>query len=399
MTPFLLYQYIVAALLLIIMINFIINNYMFKNTSRYNLPESFLKKQPLISILIPARNEEKNIGWCLNSLLKQDYKNIEILILNDNSTDRTAAIIESFSKKDKRVKLYHGKPLAKGWLGKSFACQQLSEHAKGEYFLFVDADTLHFPNSVASSVACLLNFDIDALSVFAKQIMVTLHERMMVPNGNFMIMGFMPIALIRKSRNALFCTAIGQFILFKRDVYKTIGGHESVKGEILEDVHISKQVKRCGYKFMIFDGRSSLYCRMYHNFREVVHGYTKVLFSAFDYNVFMISIAFIGLAAIYLIPFIMLPLAIFFSWPIVITNVIILQVMFVMITKIMFAFRYKISAVDIILHPLSIIYLLSMAVNSVYQFRYNIGVYWKGRTYKVSDDGEEELKLIKDSSE
>ena len=124
-----------------------------------------------------------------------------------------------------------------------------------------------------------------------------------------------------------------------------------------------------------------------------------MLFSAFDYNVFMISIAFIGLAAIYLIPFIMLPLAIFFSWPIVITNVIILQVMFVMITKIMFAFRYKISAVDIILHPLSIIYLLSMAVNSVYQFRYNIGVYWKGRTYKVSDDGEEELKLIKDSSE
>jgi chlorobactene glucosyltransferase len=215
-----------------------------------------------------------------------------------------------------------------------------------------------------------------------------------------MIMGFMPLALIRRSRNPLFCTAIGQFMLFKKDVYKAIGGHESVKNEILEDVIISKRVKRCGYKFMIFDGRDNLYCRMYHNFREVVHGYTKLLFSAFDYNLFMISFAIIAIAAIHLAPFIMLPLALLFGWPLVVTNVIIFQVVLVMITKIILAVRFRMRATDVILHPLSVMYLLSMAVNSVFQYRFNIGVQWKGRTYNVSckEGEEEELKLIKDSS-
>lgn len=398
MSLFLLYQYIVAIILLFIMINFIINNFVFKNTINHRLPYSFLKEDPLISILIPARNEQDNIKRCINSLLKQDYSNLEILVLDDNSTDMTAVIVEKISKKDNRVKLYHGKPLARGWLGKSYACQQLSEYANGDYLAFIDADTLHFPTSISSSVACLLKYRVDALSVFAKQIMVTIHERMMIPFGNFMIMGFMPLALIKKTKSVLFCTAIGQFILFKKDVYEAIGGHESVKGEILEDIHISKQVKKCGFKFMIFDGRSNLYCRMYHNFKEVVHGYSKVIFSSFDYNLTMISIALIIITAIYLMPFVMLPLAILFDWPLVIINIIILQIIFVMVTKIILAIRFKMKATDVLLHPLSVIYLLSMALNSVYQFRFNIGVYWKGRTYNVSGDGEdEELKVVNDS--
>jgi len=347
MSLFLLYQYIVAVILLFIMINFIINNFVFKNTINHRLPDNFLKNNPLISV---------------------------------------------------RVKLYHGKPLKEGWLGKSYACKQLSEYANGKYLAFIDADTLHFPTSISSSVACLLKYRVDALSVFANQIMVTIHERMMVPFGNFMIMGFMPLALIRKAKSPLFSTAIGQFILFKKDVYKAIGGHGSVKGEILEDIHISKQVKRCGFKFMIVDGRSNVYCRMYHNFKEVIHGYTKVMFSSFDYNITMMSIAIIMIAAIYLMPFVMLPLAILFDWAPAIINIIILQTLFVMTTKIIFAIRFKTKIVDILLHPLSVMYLLSMAINSVYQFRFNIGVYWKGRTYNVSGEGEEEeLKMLHDN--
>jgi len=128
-----------------------------------------------------------------------------------------------------------------------------------------------------------------------------------------------------------------------------------------------------------------------------VHGYSKVIFSSFDYNIAMISVALIVITAIYLMPFVMLPLAILFDWPLVITNIIILQTIFVLVTRIILAIRFKMKAVDVLLHPLSIMYLLSMAVNSVYQFRFNIGVYWKGRTYNVSNDEEEELKVINDS--
>ena len=396
---FFLYQYIVAGILLLIMINFIINSFLFKNTIKHKLPESFLKKNPLISVLIPARTEEDNIKRCINSLLKQDYENLEILVLDDGSTDGTVKIVNELIKKDVRIRLYYGKPLASGWLGKSYACQQLAGYARGKYFLFVDADTLHFPTSVSSSVACLLKYKIDALSVFAKQIMVSFPERMVIPFGNFMIMAFMPLALIRRSRRALFCTAIGQFMLFKKNVYKGIGGHESVKGEILEDVIISKQVKRCGYKFMIFDGRSNLFCRMYHNFSEVVSGYSKVLFSSFDYSIMMMSTAIVVIAAIYLMPFVMFPLSIVFDWQQAYVNIMVLQIIFILITRIILSIRFGMKAVDILLYPLSVIYLLSMAVNSVLQYRFNIGICWKGRTYNVveNEDDEEELKLINDN--
>lgn len=395
MDIFLLYQYIIAAILLFILVNFLINNILFKDTSRFKLPESILAQKPLISILIPARNEEENIKRCIISLLKQDYENIEILVLDDNSTDYTARIVLELSQKDPRVKLYSGGPLKKGWLGKSYACHQLSKYAKGDYLIFTDADTLHFPNSISSSVACLHRYRIDALSVFSKQITVTLHERMIVPFGKYMVLSFLPLYLIRKSRSVLFCTAIGQFMLFKREVYKKIGGHKSIKSEVIEDIMISKQVKRCGYKFMIFDGRRNLYCRMYKNFREVVRGHSRTIFAAFDYNIYMITIAIILISAIFLFPFIMLPVGIFFNWPTILIDLIILQIIIILITRIIFSMRFKCKAVDIILHPISIVYLIYIAINSIFNAKIGMGVNWKGRIYDVREEGG--LRLVSDN--
>jgi len=395
MDIFLLYQYIITVILLFILVNFLINNILFKDTSRFKLPESVLAQNPLMSILIPARNEEKNIKRCIISLTKQDYKNIEILVLDDNSTDDTARIVLELSQKDPRIKLYSGEPLKKGWLGKSYACWQLSKHARGDYLIFTDADTLHFPNSISGAVACLLKYNLDALSVFPKEIMVTFHERMMVPFGHYIILSLMPLYLIRKIKTALFCTAIGQFMLFKKEVYKKIGGHKSIKGKMLEDIKISKRVKSFGYKFMIFDGRSNVYCRMYRNFREIVEGYSKVLFAVFDYKIYMISIAIILVAAIFLFPFLMLPIGILFDWSLVLIELIILQIIIILITKTILSLRFKCKAVDIILHPISMIYLILIAINSVFNAKIGMGVYWKGRIYDVSK--EDELRLVSDN--
>ena len=395
MDIFSLYQYIITTILLFILVNFLINNILFKDTSRFKLPENILAQKPLISILIPARNEEENIKRCIISLLKQDYENIEILVLDDNSTDDTARIVLELSQKDPRIKLYSGEPLKKGWLGKSYACWQLSKHARGDYLIFTDADTLHFPNSISGAVACLLRYNLDALSVFPKEIMVTFHERMMVPFGHYIILSLMPLYLIRKIKTALFCTAIGQFMLFKKEVYKKIGGHKSIKGKMLEDIKISKRVKSFGYKFMIFDGRSSVYCRMYRNFREIVEGYSKVLFAVFDYNIYIITIAIILISAIFLFPFIMLPVGILFDWPLVLIEFIILQIIIILITKTILSLRFKCKAVDIILHPISMIYLILIAINSVFNAKIGMGVYWKGRIYDVSK--EDELRLVSDN--
>ena len=216
----LLYQYTVAIILLFILVNFLVNNILFKNTSNYRLQPGIIKENPLISVMVPARNEEECIKRCIVSLTKQDYKNIEILVLDDNSTDNTAKIVEELSKKYSNVRFYRGEPLKKGWLGKSYACHQLSKHARGKYIIFTDADTLHFPDSISSAVACLVRYKVDALSVFPMQIMVTMHERMMVPFGNYIILALFPLYLMRRAKNALFCTAIGQFMMFKTEVYR-----------------------------------------------------------------------------------------------------------------------------------------------------------------------------------
>ena len=282
----LLYHYCAVAILVIIFINYLVNNHVFKNTSLFVLPREIRVNPPLVSILIPARNEDKNIRRCLRSILRQDYPNFEVIVLDDNSSDNTSAVVREYARKNRKVRLIKGSELPDGWLGKSYACQQLSEEAKGEFLIFTDADTLHFKNSISCALGALLVNKLDALSVFARQITVTIHERMMVPFGNYFLLAFMPLMLIERTSNPLFCTAIGQFMMFKQDVYEEIGGHASVKKEILEDIHISKQVKKHGFKFMVFDGKNNFYCRMYKNLGEVVRGYSKVLAAVFNYNVF-----------------------------------------------------------------------------------------------------------------
>ncbi|MBM3713092.1 MAG: glycosyltransferase [Actinobacteria bacterium] len=392
----LLYQYFIVSVLVILLGNFLINNHLFRDTTRYTLPSYIKINPPLVSILIPARNEGQNIRRCLRSLARQDYPNFEIIVLDDSSSDNTASTVTEFSLKDTRIKLIKGKPLESGWLGKSFACQQLSEAANGDYLLFTDADTLHFKNSVSSALSSLLVNKLDAISVFARQITVTLHERMMVPFANYFLLTFFPFILVEKTKNPLFCTAIGQFMLFKRSVYNKIGGHESVKKEILEDIHISKQVKKYGYKFMIFDGKNNFYCRMYRNLREVINGYSKVLAAVFDYNIFLQSIVTVLVFLVYLVPFLALPAGIFiFHLPHIIIDLIILQIIIIFVLKIIQTIRFKNRFIDVLLFPVSVIYLLLISVISIIQSKSTSGVYWKGRNYDVRD--EKELKLLKDS--
>lgn len=391
------YNLIILSILAILFINFLLNNILFRSTLNYYVPETFTAPGPLVSVCIPARNEEKNIARCIRSLLRQEYSNIEILVLDDNSSDNTWRIVERFTKKDPRVRLFKGDPLPSGWLGKSYACQQLSYQAKGEYIIFTDADTLHFKDSIGHALYSLVNSKIDALSVFAQQITVTLSERMIIPFINFFIFTFMPVSLIKRSRFPLFCTAIGQFMMFKKDVYEAIGRHESVKKEILEDIHIAKQVKRKGYKFMIFDGRKSLHCRMYKNFSEVSKGMTKVIFSAFDYKVLAQGFFTVLVTVLFLLPFITLPLGIFiFDFPRLALVLNIAQVFIVLFFRIFLALRYKKRILEAFIHPVSIVLLIYISLYSILHSKSSAGIDWKGRTYDVRDD--EELHLLKDSN-
>ena len=346
--------------------------------------------------MVPARNEADNIYRCLSSLAKQDYKNIEILVLDDNSIDSTSSIVNKMSQKDRRIKLIRGELLKKGWLGKCWACFQLSMYAKGDYFIFTDADTVHYRDTVSRSLAALLHNRLDAISVYPKQITVTFHERMTVPFINFAILTFMPLVLVKYARGGFFSTGIGQFFLFKRDAYQKMGGHQSVKAEILEDIHLSKQIKRAGFKYMIFDGSDNVFCRMYKNLAEVMQGFSKFIYSAFNYNVLTEAAAMTAFSIFFLFPFMLLPAGIIiFHWPGFLIMLNLIQILIIFIIKIVLAVRFKNRILDVIFMPVSICYMLVIAVNSYLQAKFKKGVVWKGRTYSV--ETEDELELVEDN--
>jgi len=387
------YQYFILFAIALVLINFIINNILFKNINNFKLPESILKSPPLVSVLIPARNEEKNIRRILNSMIKQDYPNLEILVLDDGSTDATGQIVEKFAEKDSRVRLIKGGPLPKGWKGKCYACHQLSKVAKGEYFVFTDADTLHYPNSISGSLAALIKNKLDVTSIYPRQIAVTFSERMTIRFIHFAILSFMPLILVKHTKGPFFSTAIGQFFLFKRHVYEKIGGFESVKDEILEDINMSKQIKRCGFKIMVYDGSDSIFCRMYTNLPDVVKGFSRFIYAAFDCNFLMECIAIFFISLIFMVPFILLPLGIFiFNWPAMLININIIQILLIFVIKIVLAIRFKERILDILFTPISVACIALIAMNSYIQSKFGKGVNWKDRTY--SDSEEDVIGLV-----
>jgi chlorobactene glucosyltransferase len=388
------YQYIVTGILAFIFVNFLLNMLVFKNIRSFKLSREIQQSPPLVSILVPARNEETNIKKLLISLIKQDYKNIEILVLDDNSIDATAAIVKQMESKDPRIKLIRGEKLKDGWLGKSWACQQLAAHARGQYLIFTDADTLHFPDTVSCAMATMINNGIDGMSAYPRQIMVSFTERMLVSFIGLGLFTMIPLILIKKTKTKLFSTAIGQFFMFKKDVYFKFGGHESVKAEILEDIHISKRIKAAGFSFMVFDASSNVFCRMYKNFRETFSGFSKFIFAAFDYNGLTEAAAIIFYSILFLVPFAMLPISIIFGWSKILLILNMVQILIVFAIKAILALRFKERIIDILLTPVSVCFIITVAVNSYIQARFKRGVYWKGRIYDVNTP--EKITLVDD---
>ena len=224
--------------------------------------------------------------------------------------------------------------------------------------------------------------------------MVTFAERMLVSFIGIGLFTMMPLVLVKKTKGKFFSTGIGQFFMFKKEVYFKSGGHESVKAEILEDVHLSKRIKAAGFSYMVFDGSSNIFCRMYKNFREAISGFSKFIFAAFDYNGVSEAIAIAFFSMLFLVPFILLPITFIFEWSKILVILNIIQILLVFTIKIIISLRFKERILDIFLTPVSLCYIVAIAINSYVQARFKKGVYWKGRIYDVNTP--EKILLVSD---
>jgi chlorobactene glucosyltransferase len=237
-----------------------------------------------VSVLIPARNEEENIGLCVQSLLAQDYPLMEILVLDDNSTDATAQIVSEIAERDARVRLVSGEPLPQGWMGKNFACHQLARLARGEWLLFTDADTRHAPGSLAWGIAAAQQNQAGLVSVIPRTIAVTLGEQLIVPIIPFGLLGFFPLDLADRLQISFLTMAFGPFMLFRRSAYQATDGHQGVRAEIAEDVVLARRTRQAGGRVVLLDGSEHISVRFYRGFGESWHGIAKSAFAALEYR-------------------------------------------------------------------------------------------------------------------
>jgi len=278
---------------------------------------------PKVSICIPARNEENNIKRSVSFALAQRYEALEVLVLDDNSSDRTPEILNAIdNSSNHKLKLIEGKPKPNDWLGKSWACHQLSKHASGEILIFIDADVWLEPEATLRVIRTMGHDVVDFLTVWPRQELRTFWEKTIIPLVYYSLFTLLPFACVhkfprwipaifRRKLSPFFAAATGQFMAFKRSAYEAIGGHESVKHTIVEDVELAKNIKRHGFSMKMYNGISAVHCRMYTSLDEIQQGFRKNFLAGFNYNIPLFI--FMGLLHIivYILPAITLIVALF----------------------------------------------------------------------------------------
>lgn len=244
-----------------------------------NITSLDLERAPSVGVIIPARNESENIEECLASLTKSRYPNFEIIIVDDRSEDGTAELARTVPPGNaKRLVVVDGEALPEGWLGKPWACQQGARATSAELLVFADADTTHGDRLLSRSITELQNEDADLLNVLGFQVMESFWERLVQPQI-FLAVVFRHPDLERSARSSQWQDGVanGQFMLMPRTSYEAIGGHESVRDRVLEDLALAQTVKRHGRTFVIRMAMDDLTTRMYHSLGGLIAGWSRLI--------------------------------------------------------------------------------------------------------------------------
>ena len=228
-----------------------------------------------VSVLIPARNEASHIQAALEAHRRSQAPDLELLVLDDASTDDTAERVAALAALDPRIRLLTGDPLPEGWVGKAWACAQLARQACGEVLVFTDADVVWEPEALSSVLSMVERLPADLLTVWPTQRTDTWSEKLVVPLMMFSVCAYLPEIAVRKVPFASLSAANGQCLVFRQAAYEQIGGHDAVRGQIVEDVALARRTKQRGLRMAMALGNGRISCRMYNGWSEVLPGYAK----------------------------------------------------------------------------------------------------------------------------
>ena len=229
----------------------------------------------LVSILIPARDEEANIEACLRAVLASRGVPVEVLVMDDGSRDATPAIVRRLARADTRLRLLSAPALPPGWTGKVHACARLAEAARGTHLLFLDADVRLAPDAAAALAAHAEREGLAMVSGVPRQVIRTLGEGLTVPAINLLLLGYLPGGGRASTHRASLAAACGQMVLCERTAYGAVGGHASVRGVLHDGLALARRFREGGHRTEVVDGAPLASCRMYRGFVEAWAGFTK----------------------------------------------------------------------------------------------------------------------------
>jgi len=347
---------------------------------------------PKISVIVPARNEARNIERCVQALLSQTYPNYELIVVDDRSTDATLEILEELAKVHSapaRLKVVHGAEPPANWAGKPHALQQGVAQATGEWLCFVDADTFATPALLASSMTAAQANSADLFTILTTQELGTFWEKVVLPLVfTALSIGFPARRVNDPARPD--AIANGQFILIRSQVYSAVGGHQAVRERIDEDKALAEVVKRAGYRLIIADGRPVTRTRMYTSLAEIWEGWTKNIYLGLRDRLWLLLLgAVVGLLGALLLP-------VWFGGGVIwfiatgdlIPALISLEALVVwahlVAIRVQACRAYQISPFYALSLPLGSLVFTAMMFASAYKVLTRKGVTWKGRTYAGS---------------
>ncbi|EIM25136.1 glycosyltransferase [Microvirga lotononidis] len=330
----------------------------------------------LVSILIPARNEAANIGPAVEAALGSMGVPVEVLVMDDGSTDATADIVRAYAARDSRVRLLAAPALDEGWTGKVHACHHLSEAARGTHFLFVDADVRLSPHAAASLAGHAQATDAGLVSAVPRQIMITPGELLTVPTINLLLLGYLPIGFMRLSRDPGLGAACGQLMLVEREAYRASGGHAAIRARIHDGIQLARLFRRKGLMTDLVPGERLATCRMYARFDEAWVGFAKNAHEGMATPV-ALPVWTVLLFGGHVLPFLLLPFApsILFAWAALLS----------LGARSLVTFATRENPWSIPLHPLTILVGLAIQWSVLLRIGEARLAGWKGRLYPLEE--------------
>lgn len=332
-----------------------------------------------VSVLIPARNEEATIAASVRAAFASSHDVLEVVVYEDGSTDDTARILQELGEEfGERLRVVPGHGLPAGWVGKPHACHQLSKLARGDVLLFVDADTTLQPGGVARVLSLLDRLRLDLLTAVPRQRTETFWEHTVLPLLHLTYTSWLPMLLVHNTRNTSFLAANGQILAMRRSTRDTLDGFAGVQNEVVDDMALCRLAKQQGLRVAFADGHRIATCRMYTSFGEIWEGFSKNLYEGLGER----SVLLLGVITVYgmafIAPYVALAAGLAGAPGALLPGLV--GVGLNLAVRVLLAARWGHRLWSVLLHPLAVLVLIGIAVNS-WRWSRRGTIHWRGRTY------------------